>query len=188
VHDLAVNNITAWPNLTLPSHVHVNVTVENRGTSKETFNVTVHADNLTVETATVTDLAPESNRTLKLNCNLFPLRSMIFPPLPWSNPWQPVIVNVTILAEATVPAGEGNISNNVLADGTISLIWLCIDLNGDGKINILDLAIEAKALFNYGPHPLEDHNGDGVVGILDFAIVARYFGRVYFELSNSNDP
>jgi hypothetical protein len=33
VHDVAVTHITVWPNLTLPSYVRVDVTVENQGTS-----------------------------------------------------------------------------------------------------------------------------------------------------------
>jgi hypothetical protein len=51
------------------------------------------------------------------------------------------------------------------------------DLNFDGRVNILDMAILAKA---YGSHPEDagwnpkaDLNGDGEVNIIDFSAVAR---------------
>jgi hypothetical protein len=188
VHDVVVTSVTAWPNLTLPSYVSVNVTVENEGTVPETFNVTVHADSLTVTSATVIDLTPASNSTLKLRCDLFPLRSMIFPPLPWKDRQEPMIVNVSIRAEASEVAGETNTTNNVHVGGTISLIWWFIDVNGDGRINIIDLAIMAK-FFGYQPVViLLDFDGDGKLDILDIAYIAKYFRTVYFEPSNPDDP
>lgn len=188
VHDVAVTEVKAWPNLTLPSYVRVNVTVENEGTVPETFNVTVYADGLTVTSATVADLTPASNSTLKLRCDLFPFRDMIFPPLPWNNRRQPMIVNVSIRAETSVLAGETNTTNNVHVGGTISLIWWFIDLNGDGRINIIDLAIMAKS---FGHHPVIsplDFDGDGKLDIRDIGEIAMYFGTVYYEPSNSDDP
>ena len=187
VHDVAVTHVMAWPNLTLPSYVRVNVTVENQGTSYETFNVTVHADNLTVTSATVADLAPGSSKTLKLKCDLFPFRAEIFPPPPWPLR-EPVVVNVTIWAEASVVAGEIDTADNVYINGTISIIWWVLDLNGDGRINILDIAIMAK---EFGaPHPplWLDINGDGKLDILEIAMVAKAFGQVYFKPPNRDDP
>jgi hypothetical protein len=187
VHDVAVTHVTAWPNLTLPSYVYVNVTVENQGTSYETFNATVHAGNITATSAIVADLAPESNKTLKLKCDLFPFRAEIFPPPPWPLR-EPMIVNVTIWAEASVVAGEIDTADNVYINGTISIIWWVLDLNGDGRINILDIAIMAK---EFGaPHPplWLDINGDGKLDILEIAMVAKAFGQVYFEPPNLDDP
>jgi hypothetical protein len=187
VHDVAVTHVTAWPNLTLPAYVYANVTVENQGTGYETFNVTVHADNLTVTSATVTDLAPGSNKTLKFRCDLFPFRAEIFPPPPWPLR-DSMVVNVTIWAEASVVAGEVDNADNVYVNGTVTIIWWVLDLNGDGRINILDIAIMAK---DFGaPHPplWLDLNGDGKLDILEIAMVAKAFGQVYFEPPNLDDP
>jgi hypothetical protein len=185
VHDIAITGVTVWPVLTLPSYVNVNVTVENQGTSHETFNVTLRADNLTVASTRVIDLPPGSNETLKLKCDLFPYRAVIFPP-PWSLVG-PMIANVSVVAEASAVAGEADTLDNVCVGEAVSITWWCVDLNGDGRINILDLAIMAKAFGNGGFRPLWlDIDGDGQITILEIACVARAFGRVYFELPNSN--
>jgi len=188
VHDVAVTQVTAWPNLTLPSYVRVNVTVENQGTSYETFNVTVHVENLTVTSAIVIEMASGTNETLKLTCNLFPFREMIFPRQLWGTP-QPMIVNVTVWAEASVVAGEVNTTNNVRVGGPVSLIWWFIDLNGDGRINIIDIAIMAKKFGGDGGwHPCFDFNEDGMISILDLAILGINHGRVYYEPPDLDDP
>ncbi|HEY4675099.1 MAG TPA: dockerin type I domain-containing protein [Candidatus Bathyarchaeia archaeon] len=185
--DVAVTHVVAWPNLTLPSYVYVNVTVENNETSYETFNVTIHADNITVTSATVADLAPGSNKTLKLRCDLFPFREVVFPPPPWPLE-EPMVVNVTIWAEASVAAGEIDISNNALVNGTISIIWWVLDLNGDGAIDIVDITLMAIAFEVPNPPPWLDLNGDGEIDILEITILARAFGQVYFEPADSDDP
>jgi len=57
------------------------------------------------------------------------------------------------------------------------------DLNGDGKIDIKDLALAAKAFGSYPSHPRwnsrADVDQDGRVYIKDLAIVARNFGKTY---------
>ena len=47
------------------------------------------------------------------------------------------------------------------------------DVNGDGKVNVLDLIQVANSLGESGPDP----NGDGVVNILDLAFVVQQFGE-----------
>lgn len=192
VHDVAITYAIAWPSLTLPSYVHVNVTVENQGNVSETFNVTVHADNLTVASATVIEMAPGSNETLKLTCDLFPFREVIFPRLLWT-PQMPMIVNVTVWAEATGTVGEANTTDNVLVGGQVTLIWWWTDLNGDGRINIIDIAIMAKKFGGDGGwHPCWDLwpplDGDGLLNILDLAYVGKDYGRVYYEPADLDDP
>jgi hypothetical protein len=188
VHDVAITSVAPWPNLTLPSYLRVNVTVENQGNVSETFNVTVHADNLTVTSATVIEMAPGSNETLKLACDLFPFREVIFPRSLWTPP-MPMIVNVTVWAEATVTVGEANTTNNVLVGGQVSLIWWWTDLNGDGRINIIDIAIMAKKFGSIGGwHPCWDFDGDERISILDMVYVAKDYRKVYYEPSNLDDP
>ncbi len=60
------------------------------------------------------------------------------------------------------------------------LVWRTPDLDGDGKVTILDVARVAFAFntklgdLNYDPRA--DLNGDGRINILDIAVVAFYFG------------
>jgi len=65
--------------------------------------------------------------------------------------------------------------------GTITVSTLVGDLNGDGKVDIKDIAIVSKA---YGSqlgdpnwNPVADVNGDGKVDIKDVAIVASHYGE-----------
>jgi len=52
------------------------------------------------------------------------------------------------------------------------------DLNNDGKVNILDLVVEAGKFGKTVPpeDPKYDANGDGKINILDLVVVASYFG------------
>jgi hypothetical protein len=188
--DVAVTHVASWPNLTLPSYVYVNVTVENQGTSYETFNVTVHADNITVASTTVADLAPESNKTLKLRCDLFPFRADIFQlELRGRYSLEPMVVNVTIWAETDAVAGEVKVADNTCINGTVSIIWWTPDLNGDGTIDIVDLTIIA---IGFGQahefYPLWDLDWDGEITLLDITLLAINFWKVYFEPINLEDP
>ena len=47
------------------------------------------------------------------------------------------------------------------------------DVNGDGKVNVLDLIQVANGFGKSTPDP----NGDGVVNILDLAFVAQQFSQ-----------
>jgi len=55
------------------------------------------------------------------------------------------------------------------------------DLNGDGKVDIKDIAIVAKAYGSYPGdpnwNPVADVNGDGKVDIKDIAAVAKHYGE-----------
>ena len=142
-HDVAVIDVTVFPSGTFyPSmSVSANVTVENQGTSDETFNVTLYAGNLTIETLTVTHLAPGLNTTLTFEWKIFPYRIIIFPP-----PWDPTVImsqNLTLKAEAEIVPGEIDIADNVYLDGIINVVWMVPDINGDGKIDIKDIATSA---------------------------------------------
>jgi uncharacterized protein (DUF2141 family) len=55
------------------------------------------------------------------------------------------------------------------------------DVNGDGKVDIKDLALVAQAFGSYTGHPrynpAADVNQDGWVDIRDLAMVAKNFGQ-----------
>jgi hypothetical protein len=51
------------------------------------------------------------------------------------------------------------------------------DVNGDGIVNIIDLATVASAFGTSGANVAGDVNGDGVVSIIDLVTVASHFGE-----------
>jgi hypothetical protein len=58
---------------------------------------------------------------------------------------------------------------------------LATDIDGNGKVNIVDIAIVAKA-FRSKPgdstwNPLADLNSDNEVNIIDVALVAKDYGK-----------
>lgn len=70
-----------------------------------------------------------------------------------------------------VSSGKTNLKHTLSdLDGEMYL-KINLDLNGDGKVNILDLVIIANAFGKAEP----DLNGDGVVNILDLVIIANSF-------------
>jgi hypothetical protein len=97
-----------------------------------------------------------------------------------------ILGTVTTHASGTVPAGSV-ISENPVAGTSVqagSAVNLLVssgpllgDLNGDGVVNCLDLAIVrasfGKRVGQAGFDPRADVNNDGVVNVLDLAAVAR---------------
>jgi hypothetical protein len=70
IHDVAVIGVTPSPTLVrLGELVNVTVVVKNNGTVGETFNVTVYYDTTAIETKTVLNLAPNTNRSFTLSWN-----------------------------------------------------------------------------------------------------------------------
>ena len=87
--------------------------------------------------------------------------------------------NVTLPSSVTSVSNRGNTAasiNHLLPDldGEIYLKTRHpADVNGDGKINILDLVQGANGLGKSAPDP----NGDGVVNILDLVFVTQHFSQ-----------
>jgi len=76
---------------------------------------------------------------------------------------------------------SGNLTQTIMVTGLVG------DLNGDGKVDIKDIAIVAKAYGSYPGYPnwnpIADLNGDGKVDIKDVAIVAKQFGKTLSSMS-----
>jgi len=84
-------------------------------------------------------------------------------------------LNYTLTAVATTTTGLSAASNTSL---TIRLLG---DVNGDGRVDLKDLALVARA-FGSTPtspnwNPAADINGDGQVNMKDIALVVRNFGQ-----------
>jgi hypothetical protein len=61
------------------------------------------------------------------------------------------------------------------------------DLDNDGKVDITDITIAARAFESYPSHPrwqeAADLNLDGKVDIVDLVLIAKYFGKIMGEES-----
>jgi plastocyanin len=170
VHDVAVTDVTTSKTGCTPAPTvcqgytaQVYVTVENQGAYAETFNVTAYA-NVTVIGELETSLDPADNTTLT-----FVFDSTGFP-----------LGNYIISAEADTVAGETDIGDNTLADGSL-LVTIPGDVNGDDVVDIFDAVAIALA---FGATPVDpnwninaDITNDDLIDIFDIVIVAIHFGE-----------
>lgn len=69
-NDVAITNVEAFPkNVYKGDVINIDVTVMNKGSEYETFTITVYGNKTYVTQATIIDLQPFSQRTLKLTWN-----------------------------------------------------------------------------------------------------------------------
>ncbi len=186
VHDVAIIAFIVYPGQDemVPPHMRINanVTVENQGTTPESFNVTLYFGNTTIDIVNITDLQAGSRTNVTFTWFIFPVRIMIFPP-PWEHPWNPQHKNVTMKAEASIVPGETDTADNVYIDGVIHAVWLVPDVNGDGRIDMRDIGGVARAFGSYPGHirwdPFVDFNSDEKIDMRDVGMSARLFGEIY---------
>lgn len=107
IHDVAVVSVTPSSNVVLAGDdVNITVTVRNKGTETESFDVTVYYDNNAIGTQTVTDLAQDAEKTLTF---LWDTTST-------------TVGNYTIKAIGSSVSGEANVADNTCVDGEIEII------------------------------------------------------------------
>ena len=180
VHDVAITGFVVFPgsSVFVPPHmpINANVTVENQGTTDESCNVTLYFGNVTIETITVTNLQAGSETNVTFEWITFPVRAFIFPP-PWENPMKVMHVNVTMKGVVDVVPGEVDTADNVYIDGVIDAVWMVPDLNGDGIIDMRDIALIARRFGGWDIYA--DFNSDGIVDMRDIGTSARVFGSHY---------
>lgn len=129
VHDVAINGITAWVPRGLNRHwvprgmpVYINVTVENQGTSVESFNVTVYADrnigDIRIYVGTQdTTLASDATTTLSFT---------------WDTKNSPY-GSYYISANATIVLGEYDTVDNILLHGA-RIGGICVPWQPQGNV------------------------------------------------------
>ncbi len=166
VHDIAVTNVKTSKTIAGGTIVYINVTVENHGQVAETFNVTAYYNQTTaIDTKPVTNLAISGSTVVTLSFDTSTVPKGIY----------------AISATAGPILGESNTADNNYTDGTVQKAMLG-DLNGDGKVNIVDISIVAAA-FNTRPgdqkwNPNADLDNNAVINIVDITKVAKEFGKV----------
>jgi len=165
IRNVAVIALEANPRIIYENFkVNITLTVSNKGDLTETFNVTIYYDNLPINTVKVENLPSKQNRTLTLTWDTRGLKPGVY----------------TLKAEAQPVPYESDLTDNTLSDGTVT-INITGDVNGDGVVDIYDLAIVGLA-FSSKPgdpnwNPMADLNQDGQIDIFDLVILALNFGR-----------
>jgi hypothetical protein len=165
-HDVAITNVVPDLNWAYQGwFVKVTVTASNLGDVAETFNVTAYYESTIIGKTLVTNLPSMTSTILTFMWNTTNI--------------QPCH-NYTMSAEASLIPYEYNPANNIYIDGKVK-IRLVGDLNGDGKVDVTDLAMESAAFGSYPGHPrwnpAADINRDLRVDIQDLARVSANFGR-----------
>lgn len=177
-HDVAVTSVTTsktgctpMPTIGQNYNLTVNVTVANIGDFDESsVSITAYATPTPPPSITI------GTKTVNLNAG-----ASITVTFVWNatGPYG----NYTISATAGPVAGETNIGDNTLSDGTV-LITIPGDINGDLKVNLVDLVLLANAYGSTPQMPLKwnrnaDIDGNNVVGLTDLVILANHYGQHY---------
>jgi parallel beta-helix repeat protein len=143
--------------------VIINVTVSNFGDSPEDMWVTLYTNVTAGKSIGAYPVYVNAGQSYTL-------------PFTWNIENVPCCTYM-LTAVATISTGS-----NTLSDGNIS-VRLLGDVNGDGRVDLRDLALVARA-FGSTPgspnwNPACDFYGDGTVNMKDIALVARNFGQHY---------
>jgi len=144
--------------------ISVDAFVMNYGANPEVFNVTVYANESKVGTFENVTLSAGNSTILSLRWN-----TTSFP-----------YGNYTIRAVASNLSGETDLTDNIKTDGTV-YVGIPGDINGDGKVDVKDIAYVARR-FGIGFrdslwNPNADINDDGKIDVTDVAVASRHFGE-----------
>jgi hypothetical protein len=176
-HDVAVTSVTTsktgctpMPTIGQNFNLTVNVTVANIGNFDESLvSITAYATPTPPPSITI------GTKTVSLNAG-----ASITVTFVWNATGS--YGNYTISATAGPVAGETNIGDNTLSDGT-ALVTIPGDINGDFKVSLQDLVILALA-YSTRPgdakwNPNSDIDSNGAVGLTDLVILALHYGQHY---------
>ncbi len=166
IHDVAVLQVAAEASWAYTGNlVNITTVAANEGNIVEKFNVTVYINSNGVETLADIILSPGENLTWTFTLNTSSMAPGVY----------------LVSAEASIVYMEEDTADNLSIDGTLTIV--SVDVNGDGKVDIKDIARVAKAFGSSAGSPnwdpLTDLSGDGKVDIRDIAQVAVHFGEEY---------
>jgi subtilisin family serine protease len=164
-HDIAVVKVEPSATSVYQGNtLNITVTVRNKGSNPESFNVTTFYNNSTIETQTITNLTAGAKTTITLTWDT----SEITPN------------NYTIKAKADIVENEYNTTNNLFIDGTV-YVKIPGDENGDGIVNGTDLedlsVIYGSVLGAPNWNPDADFNADNIISVQDLLILGKNYGK-----------
>jgi parallel beta-helix repeat protein len=165
-HDVGVTSVTASKNIVGQGYdVSISVMMFNYGVDTETFNVAAYANTTIIGSQYIT--LPSGNFTI--------VRFI------WNTTGSGK-GNHIISAYAEPLQGEIDTADNILTDGIVK-VTIVGDVNGDGKVNLVDVFAVALAFGSYPGHPKWnpncDINNDGKINLLDYFITAVNYGKTY---------
>jgi len=172
IRDVAITDVTASRSWVYPGvSVNITVTAKNLGDVLASFDIKVYYDTNLLATRSIVDL-PSDTETIEV--------------FTWHTLGLTPCNNYTISAEATIVPYEFNTTNNVFIDGYVKIRHVG-DINGDGKVDMKDIALVAAAFGTYPGHPRwnpdVDITGltylvpDNRVDMRDVSLVAKNFGQ-----------
>ncbi len=145
--------------------VEVNLTAKNVGDYVESFNVTVFSDNNVIRVFKASNL---------------PVGASITFDFLWNTTGETPCHNYIIKCQADAVPGETNLQDNTYVAGTVH-VKMIGDVDGNGKVNILDIAAIAVSFLSKSGQTKyylnRDLNRDGIINIVDVALAAQNFGK-----------
>lgn len=166
IRDVAVTDLlTDLPIAYQGWSVYVNVSVKNKGNVTETFNISFYYDSNLGGASTVIGLVPDEERTTTII---------------WNTSTVQPCHNYSISATAGPVPFEMNLADNNFTDGNVK-IRLMGDVNGDGKVDMRDIAQLVQVFRTYpgkpGWDPLNDLDRNGLDDMRDIVICIMNFGK-----------
>jgi PKD repeat protein len=172
IRDVAITDVTPSRDWVYPGvQVNITVTAKNLGDVPESFDIKVYYDTNLLATRSIVDL-PSDAEAIEV--------------FTWDTLGLTPCNNYTISAEATIVPYEFNTTNNVFIDGFVKIRHVG-DINGDGKVDMKDVALVAAAFGTYPGHPRWNPDADitgptylvpdNKVDMRDVSLVAKNFGQ-----------
>jgi PKD repeat protein len=172
IRDVAITDVTTSRNWIYPGvSVNITVTAKNLGDVTESFDIKVYYGANLLATRSIVDL-PSDAETVEV--------------FTWATLGLIPCNNYTISAEATIVPYEFNTTNNVFIDGYVKIRHVG-DINGDGKVDMKDIALVAAAFGTSPGHPRWNPDADitgptylvpdNRVDMRDVSLVAKNFGQ-----------
>jgi len=141
---------------------NITVTVENQGSSIETFNVTIYANTTQIETHELT---------------LNPLEVQVITLTWYTTPF--AMGNHFLTVEANIVPGETDVADNTFPYGWM-FVTIAGDTDADRDVDIFDIVRMASVYGITKPNPMYDPNSDldddGDIDIFDIVIAASNYG------------
>lgn len=167
IHDIAVLKIECLNEIYNNWLTKIKITVKNKGTYTETFNVTAYYNTSRIDVITVTDLESLEEKTVIIM---------------WNTTGLTPLMNYTVWVEASSLPEESNVSDNRLTYGLVKIKLLgdvifdrCIDISDVVKVaRVYDLK---ENLPNWDPQT--DLIPDGIIDISDIVVVASRYDTTY---------